>query len=433
MNKSIWKNEYDTPKFPTLDKDINVDVAIIGGGICGILTAYFLEKSGIDYVLLEGSKIADGTTGNTTAKITSQHGLIYNKFTKENNLKTAKKYLDANQEALMEYKNICKNIDCDFETKDNYVYSVYNIQKLYNETEILNKIGFEADLVKETPLPFKTVGAVRFKNQAQFNPLKFISAISENLNIYENTFAQKIEDNVIITQKGNIKAEKIIVATHFPFINRHGSYFLKLYQQRSYCIALDKAPNFDGMYIDEAENGISFRNYGQYLIVGGGGHRTGKHGGNWQELRDFSKKYFPRSKEEFAWAAQDCMSLDSIPYIGNYSALTPNLFVATGFNKWGMTSSMVAAKILTDKILEKENEFAEIFSPSRNILKYQLLINSTEAVTNLLNFKTKRCPHLGCSLVWNSAEHSWDCPCHGSRFNREGKVLENPSTKNLQP
>ena len=196
-------------------------------------------------------------------------------------------------------------------------------------------------------------------------------------------------------------------------------------------LALENTQNVNGMYVDESGMGLTFRNYQKYLILGGGSHRTGKFGGNWTELRSFVKKNYPQAKEICAWAAQDCMSLDNIPYIGNYSNKTLKLWAASGFNKWGMTGSMLSAILLSDMIQGKKPPYAEIFSPSRSILKPQLIINSFEAVKNLLTFTGKRCPHMGCSLKWNNAEHSWDCACHGSRFNEHGAILDNPANKNL--
>lgn len=429
--KSVWQNDKRDMEFPTLNGDAKTKVLIVGGGIAGILTAYFLQKEGVPYILVEKGKICGLTTGNTTAKITYQHGLIYHKILKSYGIDGAKMYLEAGKAAFDEYRKLCENIDCDYEIKDNFVYSLDDEKKLEKEMDALSKIGFNADFSTDLPLPIKTAGAVRFSNQAQFNPLKFLFHIAKGLNIYENTFVREINQNTAITNRGKITAEKIIITTHFPFINRHGSYFLKLYQHRSYVVALRDAQNVGGMYVDDENTGLSFRNYKDTLLLGGGGHRTGKQGGNWDELRRFSKENYPHSKEVCFWAAQDCMSLDDIPYIGNYSKNTPNLYTATGFNKWGMTSSMVSAMILRDMILGKDNPFEEIFNPSRSILKPQLLVNAIESVSNLVCLTDKRCPHLGCALKWNKAERTWDCPCHGSRFTEKGTVIENPSNKNL--
>ncbi|MDE5770661.1 MAG: FAD-dependent oxidoreductase [Ruminococcus sp.] len=430
--ESVWNVNTKLPEFPEPEKDIKTDVLIIGGGIAGILTAYFLHQNGVKYILVEKDRICFGTTRNTTAKITFQHGLNYQKILRSSSVETAQKYLNANKTAFDKYTEMCRNIECDYETKDNYVYSVNDRRTLENEINILSRIGYKAELCESLPIPIKTVGAVKFPKQAQFNPLKFISAIVDGLNIYENTFVREMIGTTAVTDKCRIKADKVIVTTHFPFINKHGSYFLKLYQHRSYVIALENAQYINGMYVDENHKGMSFRNYGGLLFIGGGGHRTGEKGGNWNELRDFTKFHYPDAHEKFYWSAQDCMSLDGIPYIGKYSRNTPNLYVAGGFNKWGMTGAMVSAMILSDMVMGRRNEYADIFSPSRSIIKPQLFINSAKAVKNLFTLTTKRCPHMGCALKWNSAEHSWDCACHGSRFSDKGKVLDNPANGDLK-
>lgn len=429
--KSLWQATSQLPKFPQLKDDIKTDVLIVGGGIAGILTAYLLHQQGVNYILVEKERICSHTTHNTTAKITFQHGLIYSKIIKQSGLESAKKYLNANKSALEKYAELCKNIDCNYELKDNYVYSTDNRNALENELKVLEKIGCKAEFHEKISLPIKTVGAVKVPNQTQFNPLKFISFVAKELNIYENTFVREMIGNTAVTDYAKIKADKVIIATHFPFINKHGSYFLKLYQHRSYVIALENAQDVSGMYVSDNKTGLSFRNYENLLILGGGSHRTGKDGGNWNELRNFARIHYPFSEEKFYWSTQDCMSLDQIPYIGQYSKNTPNLFVASGFNKWGMTGAMVSAMILSDLITEKENDFADVFNPSRSVFKPQLFVNAAEATKNLLTISEKRCPHLGCALKWNNAEHSWDCPCHGSRFSENGKVLDNPANGNV--
>ena len=429
--KSLWNDTVKMPEFPTLDHDISTDILIIGGGMAGILTAYLLDKKGVDYCLVEGSKICGGTTLNTTAKITAQHGAVFSEFLSTIGKERTEMYLEANLKAAYFLKKLCIDIDCDFCEKDNYVYSLNNREKLEDELWALDSIGFKAELCEELPLPFKTVGAVRFRKQAQFNPLKFISEISKNLNIYENTFVNTVKNGFAYTEKNKIKAKKIIIATHFPFINRHGSYFLKLYQHRSYVLGLENTLNLRGMYVDENMGGLSFRNYGNLLLLGGGSHRTGKKGGGYNELREFTKNNLPGANEVYHFAAQDCMTLDKIPYIGNYSAFCRDIYVATGFNKWGMTGSMLSALMLSEMVLERSNPYEALFSPSRSIFKPQLAINAFEAFTNVITFRTPRCTHLGCALKWNSHEHTWDCACHGSRFAKDGKVIENPAKKNL--
>lgn len=429
---SLWENIPKYSRFESLNQDLKTDVLIIGGGITGILCAYLLHQADVPYALVEAETVCSGITKNTTAKITSQHGLIYSKLIRRLGTERAKQYLQANEAALEQYRKVCGGIDCDFEKKDAYVYSLDSRKKIEKEAEALVQLGFPASFSDSLPLPFPVAGAVKFPNQAQFNPLKFVFSITEGLHIYEHTKVNELAGTTAFTRKGKIKAKKIIIATHFPFINKHGCYFLKMYQHRSYVLALENAQDTGGMYIDAAQKGLSFRNSGDLLLLGGGSHRTGKKGGNWQELRAFARRYYPASAERYHWATQDCMTLDGVPYIGPYSAGTQDLFVATGFNKWGMTSSMAAAMLLCDMVRGKQNPFAEVFSPSRSILRPQLAINGLEAAVNLLTPAKKRCPHLGCALKWNPYERTWDCPCHGSRFTKNGRLIDNPATGNLK-
>ncbi len=429
--ESVWQKNTEIGEFPTLNKDIKTDVLIIGGGIAGILAAYMLHQKGVPYILAEKERIAHGTTAGTTAKITYQHGLIYSKILKDYGLTKAQMYLAANKNAFDELVRLCEQIDCEYETRDNFVYSRDDYEKIEQELKALEKIGYNADFTDRIGVPIDIVGAVSFKNQAQFNPLKFLGAVSRDLNIYENTKIRELIGTTAYTDKYRIYAKKIIVATHFPFINKHGSYFLKLYQHRSYMLALKGVDDIKGMYVDCGKTGYTFRNYRDLLLLGGGDHRTGKKGGGWDEVRQFARVHYPFAKEVGHWAAQDCMSLDDIPYIGKYSKNTDDLYVVSGFNKWGITSAHAAATILTDMILGRQNDFAEVFSPSRSILKPQLLVNGFETTVNLITPTPKRCPHLGCALKRNKSEHSWDCPCHGSRFTSDGRVLENPATGDL--
>ncbi len=430
--KSIWENEIKMPDFHELKEDIKTDVLIIGGGMAGILCAYMLKKSGVDCVVVDAGKIAFGTTKNTTAKLTFQHGVIYNDIINRYGVEKAQLYLKAQKEALKNFHDLSKNIPCDFEECDAFVYSKKDREKIEKEVEAYEKLGENASFCDALPLPFSVLGAVKVEKQAQFNPLKFILGIIDDLAIYENTKIKEIKNNYAISDKAKIKSEKIIVATHFPFIDKHGGYFLKMYQHRSYVLALKNAPLYSGMYVDEDKKGMSFRDYNGLLILGGGGHRTGKDGGGWHELEDFSKKHYPDAKAVHRWAAQDCITLDNISYIGQYSKTTPSLYVATGFNKWGMTSSMVSAIVLNDLIQERENEYASLFSPSRSILHPQLICNTFESVTGILNPITPRCTHLGCALKYNKHEHSWDCSCHGSRFTKSGEVINSPANKDLK-
>lgn len=430
---SIWTETIKPPSFEALQRDMKTDVLIIGGGIAGLLCGYLLEQAGVDCVLVEQNEICGGVTKDTTAKITSQHGLIYHKLVRQFGVERARLYLQANQAALENYRQLCQNIECDFQTQDAYVYSMNDRRKLEQEMNALQTIGFSAKFAHATTLPFAVEGAVCFEEQAQFHPLKFLYAVAKGLHIFEHTKVLELKPGQVVTHQGTIQAEKIIVATHFPFLNKHGSYFLKLYQHRSYVLALKNAQNVRGMFVDQAQTGLSFRNYGDLLLLGGGGHRTGKTGGGWKELELFAQRNYPSSRVVSRWATQDCMTLDGVPYIGQYSKRTPDLYVATGFNKWGMTSAMAAAMLLTDLVQGKQSPYEEVFSPSRTMLRPQLAVNGVEAAAHLLLPATPRCPHMGCALNYNRQEHSWDCPCHGSRFSEDGQLIDNPATGSLKP
>lgn len=429
--ESVWDNVERVQHQP-LTHDVSTDVLVIGGGAAGLLCTYFLQQNGIRCVLVEKGRICGGVTGRTTAKITAQHGFLYQTLLSRDGLEAAQMYLHANDEAVRMYAHLCAAIDCDYQIKDNYVYTLNDRRRAEAEQKALERIGAESEFCERLGLPFATAGAVRFPRQAQFHPLKFFTALSASLPIYENTRVREIKGDTAVTDGGKISAKAIIVATHFPFLNRHGLYFLKMYQYRSYILALTGATLPDGMYVDEEEGGLSLRMLGDTLLLGGKGGQTGKGCGGFAALRDAAHAYYPNAQEKIAWATQDCITLDSLPYIGRYSNRTHQLYTATGFGKWGMTGSMVAAMILRDAILGRSNAYAALFDPSRSMLHAQLTRNAWTAATNLLSFSRKRCPHLGCALHWNGAEHSWDCPCHGSRFSAEGRLLDNPANGDLK-
>ena len=430
--KSVWTTHGEPKRFASLENNIHTDVLIIGGGITGILCAHMLKNAGVECVLAEADRLCNGITQNTTAKITLGHGLVYDKLIKRYGEEKARLYLQANCRAGERYARLCREMDCDYEKQDSYVYSLDDRNKIAREIKALNRLGAKAAFSDAPQLPFSVAGAVRVEGQAQFHPLKFAYQLAKDLLVYENTKVVEVSPHKAVTPRGEISCQKMIIATHFPMINKHGGYFLKLYQHRSYVLALEGAPQVDGMYVDEADTGLSFRHYGRLLLLGGGGHRTGKSGGCWQELERVAKTYYPHATIVGRWATQDCMTLDRVPYIGPYSNRTPDLFVATGFNKWGMTSAMVAAGILCDLVRGKSNPYAEVFAPSRSMLHPQLAVNAFESMVGLLTPTAPRCPHLGCALKYNPAEHSWDCPCHGSRFTEAGELINNPATDDTQ-
>ncbi len=429
MHTSLWEDSASLPEFPKLEGDLKTDVLVIGGGICGLLCAYSLKQSGVDCALVEAERIAAGVTSGTTAKITALHGNIYSDLVTKYGLETAEKYYYVNQSAIADFAKLAKEADCNFEQQTAYTYSLQNREKIEREFSVLQRLGAKTEIKYKSPLPIPFAAAVGLKEQAQFHPLKFLKHICKDLQIYEHTRVTEFTPKYTLCGTSKIFAKKIIVATHFPMLNKHGLYFLKLYQHRSYVMGIEGAPCPEGMYVDERDKGLSFRSHNGLLLLGGGGGRTGKPCGSWGELDRFRKNFYPESQVKYQWATQDCISLDRIPLIGRYSPNTPNLYVATGFNKWGMTSSMAAANILTDMICGRHNDCADIFAPDRSIWKPQLLVNGFETLTNFLYPTVRRCPHLGCALKWNKQERSWDCSCHGSRFDAEGKLLNNPANK----
>lgn len=475
--KSVWQDECNFKKRQKIDRDLDTDILIIGGGITGILTSYILKENGVDSVIIEADRICTGNTQRTTAKITLQHGLIYEKLIREYGEDKARQYAKANEEAIKKYKDIVKknNIECEFCEIPNYIYTVNRIEDLKKEFDAEIKLGIEAELVEDIELPVEVKLALKVNNQAQFNPLKFLEHISKNLTIYENTMALDIKDNTVNVGKYSINAKNIIIATHYPIINFPGYYFMRMHQERSYILALENAQDLNGMYISIDNDGYSFRKYKNLLLLGGGAHRTGDNekGGKYNELRELAKKLYPNSKEVYSWSAQDCMPCDDIPFIGQYSNDTPNIYVATGYKKWGMTNSMVAAMIITDMIKGKKNEYEEIFSPRRfdisdsmknlfkdgvesvkglaleifNIPDYEIedievghggIVEYNGTKVGVYKDKegkchvvSTKCPHLGCEVKWNADELTWDCPCHGSRFDYDGKWIESPAKGGL--
>lgn len=431
--ESIWQQTVEKPQFPVQKTDMQTDVLIVGGGFAGVLCAYFCKQENIPYILVEKDTIGSHISGHTTAKITVQHGLCYQNIEKVYGLDAARQYYAANRDALEIYKALCKTIDCDFKEQEAVVYARRRpeSEKIDTEYSLYQALGISASLCDGKRLPFSVMSAVSVKNQAQFHPLKFLYAISKDLEIYEHTFVKSFDGTRAFTNHGKIDAKRVVIATHFPFIDRAGLYFMKLYQQRSYVFALENAEPPTGMCIGVPENSLSFRSFGELLLFGGGGHKTGKSDGGYPVLEKLRRTYYPKSRIKAQWAAQDCISLDGIPYIGRYSNLLPNFYVATGFNKWGMTNSMAAARILTDMLVGRNNENAEVFAPYRSIWKPQLLVNGVSTAGNLLLPLPRRCTHLGCALHYNKQEHSWDCPCHGSRFSENGEVLENPANRPL--
>lgn len=447
--KSIWTEGAALPQFPAVRTDMKVDVLIIGGGMAGLLCGYFLKEQGAKYAVVEKNRICSGVTGHTTAKITAHHGLIYSRLLKESGRETAAAYYQAASAAIAEYRQLAQTIDCDFEEKDNYIYSMTDKGAVLDEISAIEAIGGKSIYVDRIDIPLPAMCAVKSQGQAQFHPLKFAAAIAGGQSIYEGSFAGEIRKerygyrvSVLndLGQDVKINADRVIAATHFPYLDRWGMYFLKMYQQRSYVLSLTAASpqgsgaGMDGMYIGcGIEEGnplnLSFRRYGDLILLGGGGGRTGAKHPGFSALREEAARLYPGCREAAAWAAQDCMTLDGAPYIGPYAKGKDGLLAAAGFNKWGMTGAMTAAMALTGKL---NRDLARAFSPQRSMLRKQLFVNGFESAKNMLRPTAPRCTHLGCALKWNPAEKTWDCGCHGSRFAADGGVIDGPAQNELK-
>lgn len=414
------------------------DVIVVGAGMAGLLTAYYLKKQGKNVLVLEAKTVATGQTGRTTAKITCQHDIKYSKLLKTIGYNKAKQYADANMKAIEEYEKLIgeNNIDCDFKRTSAYLYSLTDTKTLKEEANAATILGIDAYFTNKTELPFEVKGAVCFRNQAQFEPHKFIRFIASKLDIHENVKVLKIKGNQVITTEGFFYGDSIVVATHYPIVNVPGFYFLRQHQERSYVLELSGCPAIEGMYYGVDKDGLSFRQAGENMLFGGASHRTGVNPpmGSFCYLRKKYRELYPNAKEVSHWAAQDCMPHDGVPFIGKYSIFKSNWYVITGFQKWGMTSSMVAAHIVTDMICGNKNPYQKVFSPQRiyvmagiGKLLADIGISTKGIICGLFTRRKKKCTHLGCKLVWNEEEKSFDCPCHGSRFDENGQIIDNPA------
>ena len=384
---SIWLSENkQNNQYNQLAEDKTTDVCIIGAGIFGITCGYHLAKAGLKVTIIEKDEIGSKATGHTTAKITSQHGLFYTYLYETYGEKLAKDYLNANQEAIENIKQIIEEekINCDFEIQSSFVYTTNKseVNKIKKEVDILNSLGFPANFATKIGLPFEIEGSVKFKDQAQFNPIKYINGLAKiitknNGQIYTNTTANDVKQDkesfYTLTERGTIKSKYVIIATHYPIINFPGIYFLKMYQSTSYVIGVDpKKTLSNGMYISATQPTYSFRtaNYNgrKILLLGGESHKTGTEStyeNTYGKLENYAKQLYPNCEILFRWDTRDCITLDKIPYIGKFSNTMENIYVGTGFNKWGMTTSNVAANIICDMILGKQNKYAYVFDSTR--------------------------------------------------------------------
>ncbi|MET3317952.1 UNVERIFIED_ORG: glycine/D-amino acid oxidase-like deaminating enzyme/nitrite reductase/ring-hydroxylating ferredoxin subunit [Peribacillus simplex] len=487
-----WRSTLSFPSFSKLETDITTDVLIVGGGITGITSAYLLAKQGVKVTLIEASEILNGTTGHTTAKITAQHGLIYDQLITDHGEEKARLYYEANTEGMELIKGLIEehSIECNLNVQDAYVYANTDEykSKIQEELKAYQKLGIRGDYAEKIPFSIPCKAAVIMKDQAQFHPLKYLTALIPPIleaggNIYERTTAMKIEDDnppTVITETGHtIKSNHIIVASHFPFNDEMGLYFARTHIKRSYVLGIKTEQEYPGGMYYSADNPTRSLRYtednGEKLIlVGGEGHKTGQGIStieHYESLQDFSSQYFNVKDIPYRWSAQDIVTPDNLPFVGPVTSNHPNVLIATGYAKWGMTNGSIAAKILTDHILQKDNRYADLYNPARikgmkNIVEDNAdvakhLIKSKLAVIHKtpedlgidegaivkvngdkagcyrdhegqLHIVDSTCTHMGCEVTWNSGDRTWDCPCHASRYSITGEVLNGPAVEPLK-
>jgi glycine/D-amino acid oxidase-like deaminating enzyme/nitrite reductase/ring-hydroxylating ferredoxin subunit len=493
--KTYWR-EIELPAFQKLTEDIAVDVAIVGAGITGITAAYLLSKEGLKVALLEAGSVLNGTTGHTTAKVTAQHGLVYDEFINHFGEEKARLYFESHMNAIqfVESNVTEKGIDCDFSKEDAYIYAVTDEykEKLETEWEAYKRLEIDGALKDTIPFNIEVKAALMMKNQAQFHPLKYLKvllddAVNAGCMVFENTTATDIEDDdlqpKVVTKSGfKVTCNQVIIASHFPFYDLPGLYFARMYPERSYAIGIKTDKEYPGgMYISADSPTRSIRytpiNGEKLIIIGGENHKTGQGIDtiqHFEALEAFAEEVFGIKEYDYRWSAQDLVTLDKLPYIGPITSAREHILVATGFKKWGMTTGTVAGRLLADYVVNNENPYKELYSPSRfhadpdlksiistnvdvakHLIKGKLEIipgdpdDLTDGEGSAVMYNGKRagaykdengklyivdttCTHLGCECEWNHAEKTWDCPCHGSRYAYSGDVIEGPAKKALK-
>jgi glycine/D-amino acid oxidase-like deaminating enzyme/nitrite reductase/ring-hydroxylating ferredoxin subunit len=495
---SVWLHTVPPhPLFPRLEDDVRADVVVIGGGIVGITTAVLLTERGARVVVLEANRVGHGVTGHTTAKVSSQHGMIYARLRSRFGAEGARTYAEANEAALAWIAGRVKRdaIDCDFRRRASYAYvaSASGRSKAEDEAQAARAAGLPASLVESTPLPYPVAAAVRFDHQAEFHVGRYLVGLVEGLaapgsdcRIFERSHAVEVDTDehcVVKTPGGRVIADQAILATHYPFLDRSLA-FARVHPQRSYAIACRISGSVpEGMFIsaDSPTRSVRAVPLGgeELLLVGGESHRTGTGGDTrerYRRLEAFAREHWDVRSIDYRWSAQDNTTLDGVPYVGRLTPIEGRLFMATGFAKWGITGGTAAALLLADALVGRANPaWASFFDPNRLTLRASVprLVqeNAVAAMRFVGDRITKRgrrpiedlrpgegdivsllgetvaghrdddgvlhavsptCTHLGCRVNWNSAERSWDCPCHGSRFSPAGDVLQGPAVHRLE-
>ncbi|RIX60244.1 FAD-dependent oxidoreductase [Paenibacillus nanensis] len=497
--ESYWTGTTEElPSYPKLQSNIEADVVVVGGGISGITTAYILTKAGLRVVLLEAGRLLSGTTAHTTAKITAQHDLFYDELIRQEGVEKAGLYYNANLDALHFIRDTVQglSIDCGFSAQDAYVYTNSDdyLKKLQNEMAAYEKLGIPGALVDRIPLngiPAKA--AVVMKDQAQFHPLLYLKALVRHIaeagcQIFEHTTASKVQQGdpikVVSMDNFEVSCKYAISCSHFPFYDGHGFFFARMHAERSYALGIRTDMEYPGgMYISAEEPKRSLRSATAadgkpILIVGGQSHKTGQGIctiNHYETLQNYAAEHLGAQEITYRWSAQDLVTGDKIPYIGRITDSSDNIFIATGYKKWGMTSGTAAAMIISDLIQEKESRYADLFAPSRKLsaktLK-NLVVDNFDVAKHLIGGKLEMvhrkpedlaldegavvsvhgkragayrdkdgklhivdttCTHMGCEVEWNDGERTWDCPCHGSRFTHTGEVKEGPAERPLKP
>lgn len=495
QHKPIWFDTTSETEYGSLDGRLRVDTAVVGGGIAGVTTAFELQKAGQSVALLDRSSILRSVTGHTTAKITSLHGLIYAHLCDHVGHRHAQQYAEANEAAIDRIETIVQkqDIDCGFTRTPAYTYveSEDSRSKIRDEVEAARTLGLPATYVESTELPYAVEAAVKFADQARFQPRKYLLELARRIpgtdsHIFEETTVQDISDGTpchVQTNRGTVIASDVVIATHFP-IRDPALYFTRLSPKRSYVVGAQLAADPpEGMYYDPEEPYFSVRPHPvddeSMVLIGGQNHRTG-HGDSTREhyrrLEQQARERFNVESIEYRWATQDYVAIDRVPFVGRIAPQMGHLYVATGFGGWGMTNGTAAGRLLSDLILDRENPYRSVYQPTRFQLRGatgRLLSHNTHAVTRLIGDRIEShprldrlqldlgeaavvttqdgpvaiyrddtgkrhavsavCPHMGCLVSWNDGEQSWDCPCHGSRFDIDGTVLDTPAVTDLEP